>query len=88
MNGKEKEFYDILFKNCTEKEIYEILLKKKEIDDKTPKLRTEDDNKMLKCLFNKMRKFPKVLTDEIKKNVRPYKENLKQLNKEQNKKGL
>ena len=67
MNGKEKEFYDILFKNCTEKEIYEILLKKKEIDDKTPKLRTEDENKMLRFLFNKMRKFPKDLIAEIKK---------------------
>ena len=54
MNGKEKEIYDILYK-------------KKEIDDKTPKLRTEDDNKMLKCLFNKMRKFPKDLIDDIKK---------------------
>ena len=54
MNGKEKEIYDILYK-------------KKEIDDKTPKLRTEDDNKMLKCLFNKMRKFPKDLIAEIKK---------------------
>ena len=50
MNGKEKEIYDILYK-------------KKEIDDKTPKLRTEDDNKMLKCLFNKMRKIPKDLID-------------------------
>merc|ERR1711962_1656127 len=67
MNGKEKEFYDIVFKNCTEKEIYAILLRKKEIDDKTPKLRTGDDNKMLKCLFNKMRKFPKDLIAEIKK---------------------
>merc|ERR1712208_94353 len=66
MNGKEKSFYDIVFKNCTEKEIYEILLKKKEIDDKTPKLRTEDDNKMLKCLFNKLRKFPKDLIADIK----------------------
>ena len=66
MNAKEKEFYDIVFKNCTEKEIYAILLKKKEIDDKTPKLRTGDDNKMLKCLFNKMRKFPKDLIAEIK----------------------
>merc|ERR1711947_27200 len=67
MNGKEKEFYDILFKNGTEKEIYEILLKKKYIDDETPKLRTEDDNKMLRSLFNKMRKFPKDLIAEIKK---------------------
>ena len=36
MNGKEKEFYDILFKNCTEKEIYEILLKKKETSGSRP----------------------------------------------------
>ena len=56
MNAKDKEFYDIVFKNCTEEEIYAILLKKKEIDDKTPKLRTEDENKMLRFLFNKMRK--------------------------------
>ena len=35
MNTKDKEFYDIVFKNCTEEEIYAILLKKKEIDDKT-----------------------------------------------------
>jgi len=54
MNGKEKEIYDILYK-------------KKEIDDKTPNLRTEDDNKMLKFLFNKMRKFPKDLIADIKK---------------------
>ena len=88
MNAKDKEFYDIVLKNCTEKEIYAILLKKKEIDDKTPKLRTGDDNKMLKCLVNKMRKYSKDLIADIKKNVRPYKENLKQLNKEKNKKGL
>ena len=30
MNAKDKEFYDIVFKNCTEEEIYAILLKKKE----------------------------------------------------------
>ncbi len=66
MNAKDKEFYDIVFKNCTEEEIYAILLKKKEIDDITPKLRTKDDNKMLKSLFNKMRKFPKDLIAEIK----------------------
>ena len=59
MNGKEKEFYDILFKNCTEKEIYDILFKKKEIDDKTPKLRTQDDNKMLKSFYYKMSKYSK-----------------------------
>jgi len=54
MNGKEKEIYDILYK-------------KKEIDDKTPKLRTEDDKKMLKSLFYKMSKFPKDFIDDIKK---------------------
>ena len=43
-----------------------ILLKKKEIDDKIPILRTPDDKKMLKSLFNKMRKFPKDLIAEIK----------------------
>ena len=67
MNAKDKEFYDIVLKNCTEKEIYAILLKKKEIDDKTPKLRTGDDNKMLKCLVNKMRKYSKDLIADIKK---------------------
>ena len=66
MSAEDKEFYDIVFKNCTEEEIYAILLKKKEIDDITPKLRTKDDNKMLKSLFNKMRKFPKDLIAEIK----------------------
>ena len=30
MNAKDKEFYDIVFKNCTEEEIYATLLKKKE----------------------------------------------------------
>ena len=40
--------------------------KKKEIDDKIPKLRTEDETKTLRSLFNKMRKFPKDLIAEIK----------------------
>merc|ERR1712098_323957 len=66
MNAKDKEFYDIVFKNCTEEEIYAILLKKKEIDDKIPKLRTEDETKTLRSLFNKLRKFPKNLIDEMK----------------------
>merc|ERR1712098_613492 len=66
MNAKDKEFYDIVFKNCTEEEIYAILLKKKEIDDKIPKLRTEDETKTLRSLFNKLRKFPKDLIAEIK----------------------
>ena len=67
MNAKDKEFYDIVLKNCTEKEIYAILLKKKEIDDKTPKLRTQDDNKMLKSLYYKMSKYSKDLIADIKK---------------------
>merc|ERR1711873_366562 len=50
-----------------EKEIYNVLYKKKEIDDKTPKLRTEDEKKKLKSLTNKMRTFPKDLIDDIKK---------------------
>ena len=29
MNAKDKEFYDIVLKNCTEKEIYAILVEKK-----------------------------------------------------------
>merc|ERR1712115_418832 len=66
MDAKDKEFYDIVFNNCTEEEIYAILLKKKEIDDKIPKLRTEDETKTLRTLFNKMRKFPKDLIAEMK----------------------
>ena len=41
-------------------------VEKKEIDDKIPKLRTEDENKTLRSLFNKMRKFPEDLIAEIK----------------------
>merc|ERR1712115_589993 len=67
MNAKDKEFYDIVLKNCTEKEIYAILLKKKEIDDKTPNLRTPDDNKMLKSFYYKMSKYSKDLIADIKK---------------------
>ena len=53
MNGKEEEMYNILYE-------------KKQIDDKTPKLRTEDDKKKLRFLINKMRKFPKDLIDNMK----------------------
>merc|ERR1712240_649211 len=69
MNGKEDEIYNILvaLMNGKEEEIYNILYKKKEIDDKTPKLRTEDKKKKLKSLSYKMRKFPKDLIDDIKK---------------------
>ena len=52
--------------NGKEEEIYNILNEKKEIDDKTPNLRTEDEKKKLKFLMNKMRKFPKDLIDDMK----------------------
>ena len=52
MNGKEEEIYDILYK-------------KKEIDDKTPNLRTEDEKKKLKNLSYKISKIPKNLIDNI-----------------------
>ena len=40
MNGKEEEIHNILVAllNGKEEEIYNILYKKKDIDDKTPKL--------------------------------------------------
>merc|ERR1712030_61793 len=50
-----------------EKEIYKALNKKKEIDDKSPNLRTLDEKNMLKSLSNKIRKFPKHIIDGIKK---------------------
>merc|ERR1712098_203334 len=43
-----------------------ILVEKKEIDDKIPKLRTKDETKTLRTLYNKMRKFPKDLIAEMK----------------------
>ena len=49
--------------NREEEEIYNILYKKKEINDKTPNLRTEDEKKKLKNLSYKIRKFPKNLID-------------------------
>merc|ERR1712240_851504 len=69
MNGKEEEIHNILVAllNGKEEEIYNILYKKKEIDDKTLKLRTEDEKKKLKSLRYKMRKYPKDLIDDIKK---------------------
>merc|ERR1712098_42478 len=50
-----------------QEEIYNALYKKKELDDKTPKLRTDDEKKMLKSLSYKMSKFPKNLIDGIQK---------------------
>merc|ERR1711867_80076 len=68
MDRKQEEIHNILVAllSGNEKEIYNVLYKKKEIDDKTLNLRTEDDKKKLKCLINKMRKFPKDLIDDIK----------------------
>ena len=51
--------------NVKEEEIYDILYKKKEINDKTPKLRTEDEKKNLKKLSYKISKIPKNLIDNI-----------------------
>merc|ERR1712240_710884 len=87
MDGNQEEIHNILVALLSgdEKEIYKVLYKKKEIDDKTPKLRTEDEKKKLKSLSYQMRKFPKNLIDGIQKNFRFYKEHLKQLNKEKNK---
>ena len=50
MDGKQEEIHNILVAllSGNEKEIYNVLYKKKEIDDKTPKLRTEDEKKKLK----------------------------------------
>merc|ERR1712240_510537 len=50
-----------------EKKIFKVLYEKKVIDDKSPKLRTEDEKKMLKSLSNQMRKFPTKLIDGIQK---------------------
>merc|ERR1712243_191752 len=49
MNGKQEEIHNILVALLSgkEEEIYNVLYKKKEIDDKTPKLRTEDEKKKL-----------------------------------------
>ena len=69
MDGKQEEIHNILVALLSgdEKEIYNVLYKKKEIDDKTPKLRTEDEKKKLKSLSYQMRKFPKNLIDGIQK---------------------
>merc|ERR1711954_154536 len=69
MDRKQEEIHNILVALLSgkEEEIYNVLYNKKEIDDKTPKLRTEDEKKMLKSLSNKMRNFPKNLIDGIQK---------------------
>merc|ERR1712240_781101 len=69
MDVNQEDFHNILvaLSSGDEKEIYKVLYKKKEIDDKSPKLRTEDEKKKLKFLSNEMRKFPKNLIDGIQK---------------------
>ena len=69
MDGRQEEIHNILVALLSgdEKEIYNVLYKKKEIDDKTPKLRTEDEKKKLKSLSYQMRKFLKDLIDRIQK---------------------
>merc|ERR1711947_32786 len=52
--------------NRKEEEIYNILYQKKEINDKTPKFRTEDEKKKLKSLSYKISKIIKNLIDDIK----------------------
>ena len=74
--------------NVKEEEIYDILYKKKEINDKTPKLRTQDEKKKLKNLSYKISKIPKNLIDNIITKFPSLQENLKQPKKEKNKKGL
>ena len=58
MAGNQEEIHNILVALLSgdEKEIYKALNKKKEIDDKSPNLRTVDEKNMLKSLSNKIRK--------------------------------
>ena len=51
--------------NGKEEEIYNILYEKKEINDKNPKLRTEDEKKKLKNLSYRISKIPKNVIDNI-----------------------
>merc|ERR1712240_640135 len=47
------------------KKIFKVLSEKKVIDDKSPKLRTEDEKKKLKSLSHQMSKFPQKLIEGI-----------------------
>merc|ERR1711889_20936 len=74
MGPKEMDVQDfhklqVALSSGDEKEIYKVLYKKKVIDDKSPKLRTEDEKKMLKSLSYQMSKFPKKLIDGIQKKI-------------------
>merc|ERR1712240_442242 len=48
-----------------EKKIFKVLYEKKVIDDKSAKLRTEDEKEKLKSLRNQMRYFPQKLIKSI-----------------------
>ena len=55
----------VALSNGDEKKIFKVLYEKKVIDDKSPKLRTEDEKKMLKSLSYQMSKFPQKLIEGI-----------------------
>merc|ERR1712240_875543 len=57
----------VALSNGDEKKIFKVLSEKKVIDDKSPKLRTEDEKKMLKSLSYQMSKFPQKLIEGIQK---------------------
>merc|ERR1712240_211360 len=69
MDVNQEDFHNLLvaLSSGDEKEIFKVLYQKKEIDDKSAKLRTEDEKKKLKSLSNQMRKFPKNLIEGIQK---------------------
>ena len=69
MDVNQEDFHKLLvaLSSGDEKEIFKVLYNKKVIDDKSPKLRTEDEKKMLKSLSYQMSKFPKKLIDGIQK---------------------
>merc|ERR1712240_123609 len=52
-----------------EKKIFKVLYEKKVIDDKSAKLRTEDEKEKLKSLRNQMRYFPQKLIKSIQEKV-------------------
>merc|ERR1712243_32627 len=55
----------VALSNGDEKKIFKVLSEKKVIDDKSPKLRTEDEKEKLKSLRNQMRYFPQKLIKSI-----------------------
>ena len=57
----------VALSNGDEKKIFKVLYEKKVIDDKSAKLRTEDEKEKLKSLRNQMRYFPQKLIEGIQK---------------------